>query len=106
MNKEKEALLREIMAEPDVPRKVSMKNLLGFIDRMQPETQAMRDYLMAFFSAETQAESADIREAWCAKMSSSERQAFSDAYYRCCMNELRSFNKKEKSNVEELELAA
>ena len=106
MNKEKEALLRQIMAEPDVPRKVSMKNLLGFIEQMQPETQQMRDYLMAFFSAETQAESTAVREAWCAKMSPSERQTFSEAYYRCCMNELHGFHKKEKSNVEELEFSA
>ncbi len=105
-NKEKEALLKEILERPDVPTKVTPKNVLRFVDRMQPKTQEMRDYLMATFSAETRAESAAIREAWCAEMSPSERQAFSEAFYRCCMNELRGFNKKEKSNVEELELSA
>ena len=106
MNKEKEALLNKILERPDVPTKVAPKNLLRFVNRMRPQTQEMRDYLMAFFSAETQAESTAIREAWYAKMSPNERQAFSEAYYRCCMNELHGFHKKEKPNVEELELSA
>ena len=106
MNKEREALLKEILAEPDVPRKVSPKNLLRFVDRMQPETQEMRDYLMATFSAETRAESKVIREAWYAKMTPIEQKAFSEAFYVCCMNELRGFNGVESANVEYHELAA
>ena len=106
MNKEKEALLKEILAQPDVPRRVSTKHLLGFVNRMQPETQEMRDYLMATFFAETHAESKAISDAWYAKMTPTEQQAFADAYYRCCMNELRGFNREERANVEELELAA
>ena len=53
MNKEKEALLKAILAQPDVPRKIAPKNVLRFVDRMKPETEAMRDYLMAIFSSET-----------------------------------------------------
>ena len=88
MNKEKEALLKAIQAEPDVPRKVAKKNLLRFIERMQPETQEMRNFLMAKFSAETRAESRAISEAWYAKMTPRQQQAFSEDYHRCCMNEL------------------
>jgi arylamine N-acetyltransferase len=103
MNKEKEALLKEILAQPDVPRKVAPKNVLRFVDRMQPKTQDMRDYLMAIFSSETQAESSAIREAWCAKMTPNERKLFSDAYFRCIKNGLNS-NKQISSTsvVEEL----
>jgi hypothetical protein len=102
MNKERETLLKEILAQPDVPRKVSMKNLLAYIERMQPKTQEMRDYLMAYLSAETPAESSAIREAWCAKMTPNERKAFAEAFYRCCMNEFAASKKGVRSNVETL----
>jgi hypothetical protein len=91
MNKEKEALLQEILARPDVPRKVSPKNVLRFVDRMQPKTQEMRNYLMAFHSAETRAESRAITETWYAKMTLAERKAFDQAYYDCCMNEFNTY---------------
>jgi hypothetical protein len=104
MNKEKEALLKAIMAEPDVPRKVSPKNLLRFVERMQPETQEMRDFLMAKFSAETHAESHAISESWYAKMTPSERKSFAEAYYRCCMNQFKNF-KASISLTKEVELA-
>jgi Flp pilus assembly CpaE family ATPase len=93
MNKEKEALLKAIQAEPDVPKKVATKNLLRFIERMQPETLEMRNFLIAKFSAETRAESRSISEAWYAKMTPLQQQAFSEAYHRCCMNELENSKK-------------
>jgi hypothetical protein len=88
MNKEKEALLKEILAQPDIPRKVSPKSVLRFVNGMQPETQEMRDYLMAIFSAETQAERNAFRDAWYTRMTLAERKAFEQAYYRCCMTGL------------------
>ena len=93
MNKEREALLEQIMNEPDIPRKVSHKNLLRFVERMQPETQEMRDYLMAVYSAETVAESNAIEKAWLAKMTPAKQKAFSDAHYRCILNELENSKK-------------
>ena len=102
MTKEKEALLKEILARPDVPRKVAPKNVLRFVERMQPETQHMRDYLMAIFSSETQAESRAIKEAWYAKMTPNEQKAFSEAFYRCCMNEIAASKKGIRSNAEGL----
>jgi hypothetical protein len=106
MNKEKEALLKEILAQPDVPRKVSPKNLLRFVDSCQPQTQDMRDYLMSVFSSETHAESRAISEAWYAKMTLTEQQEFSEAYYRCCMNQLRGNRNMESATVEALAQAA
>jgi Tfp pilus assembly protein FimV len=102
MTEERAALLKEILETPDVPRKVAPKNVLRFVDRMQPKTQDMRDYLMAIFSSETQAESSAIREAWCANMTPNERKAFAEAFYRCCMNELAASKKGVRSNVEAL----
>jgi hypothetical protein len=90
MNKEKEALLKEILAQPDIPRKVSPKSVLRFVNGMQPETQEMRDYLMAIFSAETEAERNVFRDAWYAKMTLAEIKAFEQAYYLCCMTGLNS----------------
>jgi hypothetical protein len=88
MNKEKEALIHQILAQPDVPRKVAPKNLLHFVDRMKPTTQQMRDYLIAVFGAETQTESCEIQKKWYEKMTQIEQKSFSEDYYRCCMNGL------------------
>jgi hypothetical protein len=103
MNKERAALLKEILAQPDVPRKVATKNVLRFVDSMQPETQDMRDYLMAIFSSETLAQSDAISKAWYDKMTPREQKLFSDAYVRCIKNGLNS-NKQVSSTsvVEEL----
>ncbi len=90
MNKKKEALLKAILAQPDVPRKVAPKNVLRFVDRMKPETQEMRDYLMAIFSSETEAESDAISKKWYAKMTPIEQKIFSEAFNRCCMTGLNS----------------
>ena len=90
MNKEKEALLKAILAEPDVPKKISHKNLVRFVDQMQPETQEMRNYLMAFFSSETSAQASAVKEKWYAKMTDDEQRLFSEAYYRCIKRELDS----------------
>jgi hypothetical protein len=88
MNREREELLKEILAEPDVPRKVAVKNLLRFVDRMKPETQQMRDFLMAVFGAETRAESSKIRKTWYAKMSPAEQESFSTAFGKCLLNQV------------------
>jgi hypothetical protein len=100
MNKEKEALLKEILERPDVPRKVAPKNVLRFIDRMRPQTQEMRDYLMATFSAETRAESKAIGDAWYAKMTPTEQKAFSEAFYVCCMNQFHEPSEVERKIAE------
>ncbi len=103
MNKEKEALLKEILAQADVPRKVSPKSVLRFVNGMQPETQEMRDYLMAIYSSETQTQRNAITKIWYAKMTLTEIKAFEQAYYRCCITGLNS-NKvvSSKANVEAL----
>jgi hypothetical protein len=97
MNKEKEALLKAILAQPDVPRKVASKNVLRFVDRMKPETEAMRDYLMAIFSSETDAESDAISKKWYAKMTPIEQKVFSEAFYRCCMNQFHGSKEDKRS---------
>jgi hypothetical protein len=89
MNKEKEALLKAILAEPNVPRKIAYKNLLRFVERAKPETQEMREYLMEKFSAATQAESKAVTDTWYAKMTDDEQKSFSEAYYRCMKNTLK-----------------
>jgi hypothetical protein len=87
MNKQREALLKEILAEPDAPRKVAYKNLVRFVDRMSPETQEMRDFLMAVFGAETRAESSRIEEIWLNRMTPAARESFSAAFSQCLLNQ-------------------
>jgi hypothetical protein len=102
MNKEKEALLKAILAQPDVPRKIAPKNVLRFVDRMKPETQEMRDYLMAIFSSETEAESDAISKKWYAKMTPIEQKIFSEAFNRCVRNELDSYKQVAIKSTEQL----
>ena len=47
MNKEKETLLNKFLSEPDVPYLVSKKSINRLIERMQPETEDMKEYLIA-----------------------------------------------------------
>ena len=89
MNKEKEALLKKILAQPDVSRKVSMKSIMRLIERMQPQTEEMKEYLIAFYSSETRGESRAIHDAKYASMTPSESKAFHNAYLRCVENDLK-----------------
>lgn len=88
--KERAALLKEVLEAPDVPRKISPKNIIRFVNRMQPKTQFMRDYLTAWLSVETRAEGRTITEKWTATMPPAELKAFDKAFYDCLMNNLRS----------------
>jgi hypothetical protein len=89
MNKEKEALLKAILAEPDdVPRKVSMKSILRLLERMQPQTEEMREYLIAYFSAGTYAKSRAIHDAKYATFTPEKASAFSKAYCQCLLNDV------------------
>jgi hypothetical protein len=89
MNKEKEALLKEILAEPDnVPHKVSMKSILRLLERMQPKTEEMRDYLIAFYSAGSYAECEAVHDALYATFTPEKAKAFDEAYLQCMLNDL------------------
>ena len=88
--KERAALLKEVLEAPDVPRKISPKNIIRFVNRMQHKTQFMRDYLTAWLSVETHAQGRAITKAWTARMTPTELNAFDKAFYDCLTNDLRS----------------
>ena len=74
MNKEKENLLNKLLSEPDVPYLVSKKSINRLMERMKPETQDMKAYLIAYYSAETSAESQTILKAKYASMTPAVRR--------------------------------
>jgi hypothetical protein len=88
MNKEKEALLKEILGQPDIPHKVATKNLMRLIERMQPQTEDMKAYLIAYYSAETHAESQAIQKAKLSSLTPAEARSFNAAYLRCLENDV------------------
>jgi glycyl-tRNA synthetase (class II) len=89
MNKEKEALLKAVLTEPeDMPHKVSMRSIQRLLERMKPQTEEMRNYLIAFYSAETHAQSRAVHEAIYAKFTAAKTKAFDEAYYQCLLNDL------------------
>ena len=88
MNKEKEELLKTILIKPDVPYKVSMKSIMQLIERMQPATDDMKEYLISYYSAATRAESQAIRKAKYDSMSVSERKIFDAAFMQCLQNDI------------------
>ena len=88
MNKEKETLLNKFLAEPDAPYKVSKKSVTRLIERMQAETEEMKEYLIAYYSAETSAESQAILEAKYAYMTYAQAKAFDTVYLRCLENDV------------------
>ena len=87
MNKEKEALLKEILNEVEKPRKISPKSIEHFLDRMNPDSE-MRAYLFAYFSAETEDECALIRKNRLSSMTKKQQKDFNNRYYQCVQNEL------------------
>jgi hypothetical protein len=90
MNKEKEALLKKILTEPREPHKVSMKSIVRLLGRMQPETEEMKDYIIAYYSSETREEAEAIHNAKYATLTPSEAKVFSGAFYRCLQNDLKN----------------
>ena len=88
MNKEKEALLAEILARPDVPHKISERTIQRLIGRMKPQTLEMRDYLIGFYSAETRAERGVFHDAFYATFTPEKAKTFDEAYYQCMLNDL------------------
>ena len=88
MNKEKETLLNKVLSEPDVPYLVSKNSINRLIERMQPETEDMKEYLIAYYSAETSAESQAILKAKYASMTPAQAKAFDAAYLRCLENDV------------------
>ncbi len=88
MNKEKEALLAKIAQEKDTPRTVSMKSILRWIERMQPQDEAMRSYLITYFSAPTLKEKQAIKAAKLAALTESEQQSFLEKWWQCVGNDM------------------
>ncbi len=88
MNKEKEALLAEILARPDVPHKVSERSIQRLLGRMKPQTSEMRTYLIGFYSAETHAERCVFHDAFYAPFTPEKAKAFDEAYLQCMLNDL------------------
>lgn len=88
MNKEREALLKEVLAQPDTPHKVSDRSIQRLLGRMKPQTEEMRDYLITYFSAETRAEGRVFHNTFYAKFTPEEAKAFDEAYYQCLLNDV------------------
>jgi hypothetical protein len=88
MNKEKEALLKEVLAQPDIPHKVSERSIQRLLGRMKPQTKEMRDYLIAYFSSETRAQASAFSKEYYAKLSPKEAKEFDEAYCQCLLNDV------------------
>jgi hypothetical protein len=88
MNKEREALLAEIRQETDTPRAVSMKSILRWVERMQPQDEAMRAYLISYFSAPTLKEKQALKAAKLATLSSTEQKIFLEKWWACVNNDM------------------
>ena len=96
MNKEKENLLNKLLSEPDVPYLVSKKSINRLMERMKPETEDMKAYLIAYYSAETSAESQTILKAKYASMTPEQAKAF-DVAYLCCLENDVNYGEKVQS---------
>jgi hypothetical protein len=88
MNKEKEALLTKIRQETDTPRTVSMKSILRWIERMQPQDEAMRAYLISYFSAATLKEKQALKAAKLATLNETEKKIFLEKWWACVNNDM------------------
>jgi hypothetical protein len=88
MSNEREALLNKIRQEKDTPRIVSMKRILRWVERMQPQDEAMRAYLISYFSAPTLKEKQAIKAAKLATLTAVEQQIFLEKWWQCVGNDM------------------
>ena len=88
MNREREALLNEIRQGPDTRRTVSMKSILRWVERMQPQDEAMRAYLISYFSAPTLQEKQALKAAKLATLNGREQKVFLEKWWACVNNDM------------------
>ena len=91
MKKEDEELLNEILAEPRVVIS-NKKNIHKYLDRMEPMSDSMRDYMTAYLTVESDKVFKILEEIKFSKMSISERKAFDSELFHCLENQLNYFN--------------
>ena len=87
MNKKREALLAKIRAEKDTPHRASNKSISRWLERMQPQDEAMRSYLIAYFSAPTLREKQVVKDNKLATLSSEEQKVFLAQWWECVEND-------------------
>jgi hypothetical protein len=88
MNKEREAVLAKIRVEKDTPHVVSAKSISRWLERMQPQDEAMRLYLIAYFSAPTLKEKQAVKAAKLASLTPSEQKIFLEKWWACIENDM------------------
>jgi hypothetical protein len=88
MNKQKEALLAKIRQEKDTPHSVSAKSIARWIERIQPQDDAMRSYLITYFSASTLKEKQAVKAAKLATLTTAEQKVFLEKWWTCVENDM------------------
>jgi hypothetical protein len=88
MNKEKEALLQNIKLEKDMPQCVSERSILRLVERMQPQDEDMRSYLINYFSASTLKEKQTLKAAKLATLTADEQNTFFEKWWKCVENDM------------------
>lgn len=88
MNKEREAFLAKIRSEKDTPHQVSNKSISRWLERMQPQNEGMRAYLIAYFSASTLKEKQRVKENKLATLNSEEQKIFLAQWWECVENDM------------------
>ena len=88
MNKEREAFLAKIRSEKDTPHHVSNKSISRWLERMQPQDEAMRTYLIAYFSAPTLKEKQVVKDKKLAALNGEEQKVFLAQWWACVENDM------------------
>jgi hypothetical protein len=88
MNNEREALLTKVRQDKDAPSVVSMKSILRWVERMQPQDEAMRSYLITYFSAPTLREKQAIKATKLSTLTVAEQQIFLEKWWQCVGNDM------------------
>lgn len=88
MNKEREAFLAQIRSEKDTPHQVSNKSISRWLERMQPQNEEMRAYLVAYFSAPTLKEKQRVKDSKLAALSSEQQKVFLAQWWECIENDM------------------
>ena len=91
MKKENEQMINDILNEPRTFGHFNKHNVMKYINRMEPMSDHMRAYLIAYMTVESEDALKELDESYYSQMTSAQRKAFENEFFQCMENNLNHF---------------
>ena len=91
MKKENEDFLNEILKKPRVFGVFNKHNVMKYINRMEPMSNQMREYLVAYMTVESEEALKRLEETYFSNMTVSQKKSFENELFVCMENDLNHY---------------